>query len=216
MTRLLRFSARDYDPVTARWNSGDPLGFGGGTPSLYVYSMHDQINMHDPTGLRNSHRLSSRYSSCSTQVELENVYQNARSSFGMLRIVSAHQRRGRFDYCARENESTFVAGGVTLNACEFGNLAAGFAAGVANPTVAGRPVGYPLVRVAGWLYDATDAARSAIFANESQYFDFDGDMDSVPFIDYGWGLAAAPMCYSCPSVDPPSVLQCGVPMGTGP
>lgn len=51
-TGLTRFGARDYDAVTGRWMSKDPIGFGGGDTSLYAYVSGDPINRKDPTGLR--------------------------------------------------------------------------------------------------------------------------------------------------------------------
>jgi RHS repeat-associated protein len=50
-TGLVRFGARDYDPVAGRWTSKDPIGFGGGDPNLYAYVGGDPINAIDPEGL---------------------------------------------------------------------------------------------------------------------------------------------------------------------
>lgn len=50
-TGLVRFGARDYDAVTGRWTSKDPLGFGAGDTNLYAYVFSDPINLVDPTGL---------------------------------------------------------------------------------------------------------------------------------------------------------------------
>jgi RHS repeat-associated protein len=36
-TGLVRFGARDYDPVTARWTNKDPISFAGGDANLYGY-----------------------------------------------------------------------------------------------------------------------------------------------------------------------------------
>jgi len=49
-TGLMRFGARDYDPVTARWTAKDPLRFGGGL-NFYQYNGGDPINGNDPSGL---------------------------------------------------------------------------------------------------------------------------------------------------------------------
>jgi RHS repeat-associated protein len=50
-TALVRFGARDYDPVIGRWTAKDPLRFGGGLTSLYSYVGSDPLNGTDPTGL---------------------------------------------------------------------------------------------------------------------------------------------------------------------
>jgi RHS repeat-associated protein len=49
-TGLVRFGARDYDPVTGRWTSKDPIRFGGGDTNLYGYVLNDPINLVDPDG----------------------------------------------------------------------------------------------------------------------------------------------------------------------
>ncbi len=49
-TGLVRFLARDYDPVSGRWTARDPLRFKGGT-NLYMYANSDPISFRDPTGL---------------------------------------------------------------------------------------------------------------------------------------------------------------------
>ena len=50
-TGLVRFGARDYDPLTGRWNNNDPLLFGGGQSNLYVYVNDDPVNRSDALGL---------------------------------------------------------------------------------------------------------------------------------------------------------------------
>jgi len=50
-TGLVRFGARDYDPVVGRWTSKDPILFAGGQANLYVYVGGDPINFIDPSGL---------------------------------------------------------------------------------------------------------------------------------------------------------------------
>lgn len=48
-TGLVRFGARDYDPVTGRWTSKDPIEFDGGI-NLYGYINSDPISLTDPSG----------------------------------------------------------------------------------------------------------------------------------------------------------------------
>lgn len=50
-TGLVRFGARDYDPVVGRWVSKDPILFDGGQGNLYVYVGNDSVNRRDPRGL---------------------------------------------------------------------------------------------------------------------------------------------------------------------
>ncbi|MCG8420234.1 MAG: RHS repeat-associated core domain-containing protein, partial [Proteobacteria bacterium] len=50
-TGLNHFGAREYDPITARWTSKDPIGFAGGDTNLYAYVANDPINLLDPSGL---------------------------------------------------------------------------------------------------------------------------------------------------------------------
>jgi RHS repeat-associated protein len=49
-TKLIRFGARDYDPVTGRWLSKDPIGFHGGSTNLYLYTRSDPVNFIDTDG----------------------------------------------------------------------------------------------------------------------------------------------------------------------
>ena len=49
-TQLMRFGARDYDAVTARWASKDPIRFNGGDSNLFGYVLGDPVNLIDPDG----------------------------------------------------------------------------------------------------------------------------------------------------------------------
>ena len=49
-TGLVRFGTRDYDPVTGRWTSKDPIGFSGGDTNLFGYVVNDPVNFVDPDG----------------------------------------------------------------------------------------------------------------------------------------------------------------------
>ena len=48
-TGLVRFGARDYDPVVGRWTTKDPSRFGGGT-NFYEYANSDPVNYVDVDG----------------------------------------------------------------------------------------------------------------------------------------------------------------------
>ncbi len=49
-TGLVRFGARDYDAVTGRWTTKDPIGFEGEDTNLYTYVGNDPVNLIDPSG----------------------------------------------------------------------------------------------------------------------------------------------------------------------
>ena len=51
VTGLVRFGARDYDPVIGRWTAKDPIMFRGGQMNLYEYSSSNPVNYIDPDGL---------------------------------------------------------------------------------------------------------------------------------------------------------------------
>ena len=49
-TGLVRFGARDYDPVTGRWTGKNPIRWNGVQKNLLVYSLGDPINLQDSAG----------------------------------------------------------------------------------------------------------------------------------------------------------------------
>ncbi|MBU0609330.1 MAG: hypothetical protein KKI08_15700, partial [Armatimonadetes bacterium] len=49
-TGLVRFGARDYDPLVGRWTAKDPIRFTGGDTNLYGYALADPVNRIDPSG----------------------------------------------------------------------------------------------------------------------------------------------------------------------
>lgn len=50
-TKLLRFSARDYDAKSGKWATKDPVGLQKNDPNLYAYVSNNPINRKDPSGL---------------------------------------------------------------------------------------------------------------------------------------------------------------------
>jgi RHS repeat-associated protein len=51
-TKLVRFDARDYNPLIGRWTAKDPIQFNGGDTNLYGYVLNDPVNRFDPSGLQ--------------------------------------------------------------------------------------------------------------------------------------------------------------------
>jgi RHS repeat-associated protein len=49
-TKLVRFGARDYDPVVGRWTAKDPIRFAGGDTNIYGYVLNDPVNTTDAHG----------------------------------------------------------------------------------------------------------------------------------------------------------------------
>lgn len=49
-TGLVRFGARDYDPVIGRWTVKDPIRFGSLDANFFTYVQNDPINFIDPSG----------------------------------------------------------------------------------------------------------------------------------------------------------------------
>jgi RHS repeat-associated protein len=51
-TQLVHFGARDFDPISGRWISKDPLVFRGRDANLFAYADTDPVNKVDPSGLQ--------------------------------------------------------------------------------------------------------------------------------------------------------------------
>jgi RHS repeat-associated protein len=50
-TGLVRFGARDYEPVVGRWVTKDPIRWEGGQGNFYGYVGNDPVNRWDPRGM---------------------------------------------------------------------------------------------------------------------------------------------------------------------
>ena len=50
VTGLVRFGARDYDPVIGRWTAKDPILFAGGDSNLYRYVFNNPVSKFDRKG----------------------------------------------------------------------------------------------------------------------------------------------------------------------
>jgi len=50
-TGLVRFGARDYDPVIGRWTAKDPIRFEGGSTNIYEYVHSQPVGNRDASGL---------------------------------------------------------------------------------------------------------------------------------------------------------------------
>jgi RHS repeat-associated protein len=51
-TKLVRFGARDYDPLVGRWTAKDPILFSSGDTNAYGYVLNDPIDSIDSAGLQ--------------------------------------------------------------------------------------------------------------------------------------------------------------------
>jgi RHS repeat-associated protein len=49
-TGLVRFGARDYDPMTGKWTAKDPILFKGGDSNLLEYVFNSPLSLTDPAG----------------------------------------------------------------------------------------------------------------------------------------------------------------------
>jgi RHS repeat-associated protein len=96
-TGLVRFGARDYDPIVGRWTAKDPIDFDSGDLNLYVYVKNDPVQYVDPLGL-------SRYD---VQVATEIIRENYLDLDVPVDVS--------FDNIQSNGETTILDGDVILN-----------------------------------------------------------------------------------------------------
>ncbi len=166
-TGLVRFGARDYDPISGRWTAKDPIRFRGGDGNLYGYVGSDPVGFIDPTGLR-------AYSHCETREFLDRARESVEGWDRVQRMIENHRALGPFDFKYTEPNSTFELGAETFTAPQFGNFIAGYAGEYMGWG------GYSAVRLAGIYFDYHDEASN-------------WDLDSKEHIDAGANRADAEM-----------------------
>jgi RHS repeat-associated protein len=182
-TGLLRFGARDYDPSVGRWASKDPIGFDGGQ-NFYVYCGDDPVNNVDLTGLR-------KYSGREVEVILLKYRQQLDKSQGLvdryLTMLERHRGCGPDDYWCKDRADkekdgpdTYDVRGHILNAAQFGNFIAGYAAGYAID-----PLAHAAVRAAGSIYGIIGLRDGDAKPEWSQLLFLGDNFDSVMHIDAG-------------------------------
>jgi RHS repeat-associated protein len=80
-TGLVRFGARDYDPVTGRWTAKDPILFAAGDTNLYGYVLNDPINLTDAFGLCNSSKTVEKLRNKAAQLRNEAAAEQKRANY---------------------------------------------------------------------------------------------------------------------------------------
>jgi RHS repeat-associated protein len=97
---LVRFGARDYDPLVGRWVAKDPVRLNGGL-NLYAYSRNDPVNIQDATGRDPFRSFGMPSVECPPWICFWNVYDDAvdrayKEGYG----ESMHNGRGdAFKHC---------------------------------------------------------------------------------------------------------------------
>jgi RHS repeat-associated protein len=173
------FGARDYDPGMGRWTNKDPIGFAGGDTNVYAYVGNDPVNLVDPLGL---------YDWSPEEVEeLLSTYREQLDTHGPIddrRIMyDRHKGKGSNDFYAIAPDDTFALGtGMKMDAAEFGNFIAGYAAGYRQ-----SKLDYAVVRAAGCFYGFL-GYRIARLPNKypGMPMFYGDDWGSVFFIESGW------------------------------
>ncbi|MDB5968998.1 MAG: hypothetical protein JWQ90_1448 [Hydrocarboniphaga sp.] len=161
---------RYYDSNTGRYVQADPLGLLGGR-NVYAYASGNPISRTDASGLKD-------YTACETQQYFGRVRDDMSGSLLSRAIngVANHAIPGNLDFKVLQAGDTFVAGGQTMNAGQFGNYLAGYAGAYFGTG------GYAGVRAGGIGFELFDNSRPATVPS---------DAVSKPFIDAGYDRGSA-------------------------
>ena len=140
-TKMIRFGARDYDPVVGRWTAKDPIGFEGGDTNLYSYVGQNPLNYVDPSGLSQL--------SLTPIGSLEREYDQRTSEFPGVYSIGGHGSPSSLAGFSSDSLSNLIKltqgnvlyRSVQLNSCSTGSGDGSFAQDVANRI--GLPVTAP-------------------------------------------------------------------------
>ncbi len=175
-TGLVHFGARDYDPLTGRWISRDPILFAGGDSNLYGYVLNDPINLLDPLGL---YGLGYYLPSLPSSFVNFTVGVADTVSFDLGRILRNEYNLGSPDLntCSTAYFAGEITGGVAEAALPVGAIAANtrlaraafLAASLTAAEPAAVPVTYgPIIEVVQDEQNAQAIAQEASLETEAQ------------------------------------------------
>ncbi len=105
-TGLVRFGARDYDPMVGRWTAKDPIRFDGGDSNLYRYVLDDSVNLVDPIGKASSgptNGPSSGAPSSDANDPPQCQFKDKRQCQGFCRKRWVPQLQGTYCVCTNQN-----------------------------------------------------------------------------------------------------------------
>jgi RHS repeat-associated protein len=108
-TRLVRFGARDYDPMVGRWTRKDPALFDGLSTNLYSYALSDALNIWDDTGEAPNTDPNGLSRLCATQGAPCAPYHNHPSTPGQIGAL----------YHCRKTKTGFLPGASVKFTCSY-------------------------------------------------------------------------------------------------
>ena len=105
-TGLVRFGARDYDPMTGRWTTKDPIRFRGSPSNLYSCVDSDPVNRVDADGRTDiefcSNMARNQYAWCSQYCAAE--YATNVDLWDLMCSIAGVEPDGGLERIACENE----------------------------------------------------------------------------------------------------------------